>query len=116
MADRPPPSAAAIAIGTAIVSGLMGYYIGQAQSIGVFGGSQKSPATLSGVSRAKGKDEAEDEDEDDDDDDGEEEEEEESIEGLKSFDGNTEECKMVFVVRTDLGMTKGKLQSETLRR
>ena len=35
--DRGPPSAAAIAIATAIVSGLTGYYLGQARSIGVFG-------------------------------------------------------------------------------
>jgi PTH2 family peptidyl-tRNA hydrolase len=105
MAERPPPSAAAIAIGTAIISGLMGYYIGQAQSIGVFGNPQRS--TAAGARRAKDENDAEDpsetEEDDDDDDD-----EEISPEGLKSFDSSTEECKMVFVVRTDLGMTKGE--------
>lgn len=37
----------------------------------------------------------------------EEEEEEEEQSGLKSFEGNREECKLVLVVRTDLGMGKG---------
>jgi PTH2 family peptidyl-tRNA hydrolase len=107
MAERPPPSAAAIAIGTAIISGLMGYYIGQAQSIGVFGNTKPSTATASNASRAKDEDESEDEGEsEEDDDDG--DDEEMSLEGLKSFESSTEECKMVFVVRTDLGMTKGE--------
>lgn len=29
-------------------------------------------------------------------------------EELRSFEGNREDCKLVLVVRTDLGMTKGK--------
>ena len=36
------------------------------------------------------------------------EEEEEQQQGeLKAFEGNREECKLVLVVRTDLGMGKG---------
>jgi hypothetical protein len=34
-------------------------------------------------------------------------EEEDSQEGLNGFPNSHEECKMVLVVRTDLGMTKG---------
>lgn len=30
-------------------------------------------------------------------------------EGLEAFEGNREECKLVLVVRTDLGMGKGML-------
>ena len=94
---RPPPSAAAIAIGTAIVSLVVGYFIGQAQSIGVFGGSSRHhPAAV-----------ADDEDSDASD--------AESQSGgvhevgeLKQFAGSSEECKLVLVTRTDLGMTKGK--------
>ena len=107
MAERPPPSAAAIAIGTAIISGLMGYYIGQAQSIGVFGTSKHSTATATASSAPRAKeveDELEDQSESEEDDG----DEEVSLEGLKSFENSTEECKMVFVVRTDLGMTKGE--------
>lgn len=38
----------------------------------------------------------------------EDEESEEEQEGeLKAFEGNREECKLVLVVRTDLGMGKG---------
>lgn len=57
--------------------------------------------------------EDEDEDEDDEDesesDEAEEEEEESAQEqgGLKTFEENWEECKLVLVVRTDLGMGKG---------
>jgi PTH2 family peptidyl-tRNA hydrolase len=107
MADRPPPSAAAIAIGTAIISGLMGYYIGQAQSIGVFGNAKQSTAKASSALRTKEQDESDDQSESEEDDDyG--DDEETSQEGLKLFENSTEECKLVFVVRTDLGMTKGE--------
>ncbi len=39
-----------------------------------------------------------------------EDEEEEGGE-LKAFEGNREECKLVLVVRTDLGMGKGMCES-----
>jgi PTH2 family peptidyl-tRNA hydrolase len=35
--------------------------------------------------------------------------EEDEQEGLNGFANSYEECKLVLVVRTDLGMTKGKL-------
>ena len=54
--------------------------------------------------RKLGKEEDED---DDDDDDSEEEDEKEQGSELSTFPENKEECKLVLVVRTDLGMGKG---------
>ncbi|KAL8945573.1 MAG: hypothetical protein Q9222_007898 [Ikaeria aurantiellina] len=34
-------------------------------------------------------------------------------EGLDTFEGNKEECKLVLVVRTDLGMGKGKIAAQS---
>lgn len=98
--DRGPPSAAAIAIGTGIVAGLTGYFLGTAKSIGVFA---RSPAPH----------EADDSDEDGDGDgdgdisDATSETHTDDLGELKTFPGSTEECKLVLAVRTDLGMTKG---------
>lgn len=94
--DRGPPGAAAIAIGTGIVAGLTGYFLGTAKSIGVFG---RSPS-------------AREVDDDDDDDNGDisdatSETHTDDLGELKTFPGSTEECKLVLAVRTDLGMTKG---------
>ena len=97
--DRGPPSTANIALATAIVSGLAGYYLGQAKSIGLFGKSstrvppgEKEDSDISDAESADG-------DEEDDD--------VQDLGELKSFAGSSEECKLVLVVRTDLGMTKG---------
>lgn len=83
MADRPPPSTANVAIASALVAGVTGYLLGQAKSLGLFGGSP--------ISKGKA-DDSDSEDEDTE---------------LNQFDDRKEECKMVLVVRTDLGMTKG---------
>ena len=101
--DRGPPSTASIAIGTAIISGLTGYFIGQARSIGLFSFGSTSTSTRaapeeSDISDADNADSSEEEDDDI--------RLQEQGE-LKSFPGNGEECKLVFVVRTDLGMSKG---------
>lgn len=100
-ADQPPPSTAAIAVATAILSGLTGYFLGQAKSIGLFGSpvtktKQPSPAAKTRGEDSDISDAAESGDDDDDD-----------QPELSGFNGNTEECKLVLVVRTDLGMTKG---------
>lgn len=97
MTEKPPPSALAIAFGSAIVAGLAGYFLGQAQSIGVFSSSKpiSSTAAESDLSDAES---ASDEEEDEEDD---------EIKGLEGFEDSDEECKLVLVVRTDLGMTKG---------
>lgn len=102
--DRGPPSAAAIAIGTAIISGLAGYYVGQARSLGLFGGSPTAHHTTRGVRQQL------DDDEESDASDAESQSGDvQEVGELKSFAGNSEECKLVLVTRTDLGMGKGKL-------
>ena len=131
--DRSPPTTAAFVIATAILAGLAGYFIGQGASIGVFSSGPASPEsrkgkkkedvkTLLGKKRHGVKVKAVEEDEDDDDySDGdelsgsdseseEEDEEWEEEEGgeLATFEGNKEEVKLVLVVRTDLGMSKGE--------
>lgn len=100
--DRGPPSAAAVAIGTAIVAGVTGYFIGQASSIGLFGkGDTRAPAAR--LSRSEGEakpDNSETESDDDEDDDS---DMMQDLGELQTFPGNTEECKLVLVVRSDLG-------------
>ena len=100
--DKSLPSLASVALATAIVAGLTGYYIGQARSIGLFGGSSSKQVSHN-VRDGKHEDESSDMSD-------------ASSEGgdahelgdLKTFADAREECKLVLVVRTDLGMTKGK--------
>lgn len=97
--DRPPPSTAAIAAAAAIVSFLLGYYIGQARSIGLFRPESKSTPSAADLrhkehpSPALSSDDAHSSDDE--------------LGELNTFPGH-EECKLVLVVRTDLGMTKGR--------
>jgi len=111
--DRGPPSAAAIAIGSAIVAGITGYFLGQASSIGLFGKTDtRAPAArLTQRDGLAKPDDAETESEDDD---GEEDDDSDvqDLGELQTFPGNTEECKLVLVVRSDLGMTKGKIAAQ----
>ncbi|KAF2748926.1 PTH2-domain-containing protein [Sporormia fimetaria CBS 119925] len=95
-----PPTTASIAIACAIVAGLTGYFIGQAKSLGLFGGSPISTPPA----RHGSKDAADSDDESDD--------ESESAGELGEFPDHKEECKLVLVVRTDLGMTKGKIGAQ----
>ncbi|KAM5445037.1 putative peptidyl-tRNA hydrolase [Microsporum ferrugineum] len=95
--DR-PSSTAALVIATSILTGVIGYYIGQGASIGIFS------STPSHAQKSKS---IEDES------DGEEDEDEDEAEGeLATFEGNTDEVKLVLVVRTDLGMGKGKIAAQ----
>jgi len=99
--DRGPPSTASIALATAIVSGLAGYYFAQARSIGLFRSVTTRPAAgaaakESDVSDAESAAHSDDEDDNVQD-----------LGELKSFADSAEECKLVLVVRTDLGMGKG---------
>ena len=93
--DCGPPSTAAIAVSTAIISGLAGYYLGQARSIGLFAGSPS------------GREQQQDETADDADSASDSADSEE-LGDFKDFPNTSEECKLVLVTRTDLGMTKGK--------
>ncbi|KAI9820685.1 MAG: hypothetical protein M1827_005054 [Pycnora praestabilis] len=95
--SRPPPSTGAIAIAAAIIAGVGGYFLGQASSLGLFGGSAPSSSI---AERSIDSDEGS----------GEEKTEEQGE--IKNFVGNREECKLVLVVRTDLGMTKGKMAAQ----
>lgn len=94
--DRPQPSAASYAIAAAIIAFTTGYFVGSARSIGLFGRSPARPAT-SGAALDNDNDSASDSDESAHD-----------LGELQAFDGSKEECKLVLVVRTDLGMTKGE--------
>ncbi|KAH7117018.1 peptidyl-tRNA hydrolase PTH2-domain-containing protein [Dendryphion nanum] len=93
MSDHPAPTTASIAIACALVAGVTGYFVGQAKSLGLFGGSPVS---------ASNKPQDSDDDSSDEDEQGE----------LSEFSGHNEECKLVLVVRTDLGMTKGKIGAQ----
>ncbi|KAK0948009.1 hypothetical protein LTR29_000533 [Friedmanniomyces endolithicus] len=104
--DRGPPSTASIALATAIVSGLAGYYFAQARSIGLFRSVTTRPAAgaaakESDVSDAESAAHSDDEDDNVQD-----------LGELKSFADSAEECKLVLVVRTDLGMGKGKIAAQ----
>lgn len=99
--DRPPPSAASYAIAAAIVAFTTGYFIGKARSIGLFG---QSPVDYTAMAAGG----ASDEDDNEDGDDSGSEESVQDLGELQTFEGITEECKLVLVVRTDLGMTKGR--------
>ncbi len=115
--DRPQPSTAAIVIATAIIAALGGYFVAQGASLGIFSSNSKSgkkswPNSYDVTVHPDSSDEElmkslKGEEEDDEDD------EAELVEPgkLASFEGNTEECKLVLVVRTDLGMGKGRINS-----
>ncbi len=111
--DRLPPSTAAVVLATAIITGLGGYFLGQARSLGIFSSSKKGESWPNSydvnvqydssdeelMKSLKG---------------GKEDDSEEEQGALSSFEGNKEECKLVLVVRTDLGMSKGALLHELL--
>jgi PTH2 family peptidyl-tRNA hydrolase len=95
MAEPTQPSTANIAVACAILAGVTGYMLGQAKSLGLFGGSPiAQPAQ---AEKEKAADSSEDDSSSDEDDDS----------TPSEFPSHNEECKMVLVVRTDLGMTKG---------
>ncbi|KAF2829593.1 PTH2-domain-containing protein [Ophiobolus disseminans] len=106
MQENTQPSTANIAAACAILAGVTGYMLGQAKSLGLFGGSALS---TSSDRKEKLSDESGESSGGDDDDD-EDESEDDSVPA--DFKDLNEECKMVLVVRTDLGMTKGKIGAQ----
>lgn len=104
--DRIQPTTTAYVIATAIVAGVTGYFIGQGASLGLFKEKQGWP---NGYDVKVHKDSSDEEDEDSDSEEDESEEEEGNGEELANFKDDTDEVKLVLVVRTDLGMTKGML-------
>ena len=133
MAAQAPPSTLALAIGFTIVGGITGFFLGQANSIGVFSSSKtrsrkgkRKPAvggdvdlTDKPVKSAEAKTSEIDADGARDESDGSgesgsgsevEEGSDEDFDGeLKAFEDVKGECKMTLVVRTDLQMGKGAL-------
>ncbi|KAJ5216251.1 peptidyl-tRNA hydrolase 2 [Penicillium cinerascens] len=106
--DRIPPTTTAYVIATAIVAGVTGYFIGQGASLGLFKEKQGWPNGYDVKVHKDSSDEegiSEEEEESDEKDEGNGEE-------LASFKDNTDEVKLVLVVRTDLGMTKGKIAAQ----
>ncbi|EFR03937.1 peptidyl-tRNA hydrolase 2 [Nannizzia gypsea CBS 118893] len=98
--DR-PTSTAALVIATSVLTGVIGYYLGQGASIGIF---SSTPGHAHKGKSIANEDEDEDEEEDED--------EDEDAGELATFEGNTDEVKLVLVVRTDLGMGKGKIAAQ----
>ncbi|EME49830.1 hypothetical protein DOTSEDRAFT_164565 [Dothistroma septosporum NZE10] len=105
------PSLAAVAIGTALVSGIAGYYIGQARSIGVFGPSL--PTTRTSSTRNAPVSDFEKDDDSDISDAASDDDAQHLLGELRDFTDSAEECKLTLVVRADLGMTKaGKIAAQ----
>jgi hypothetical protein len=98
MQENAQPSTANIAAACAILAGVTGYMLGQAKSLGLFGGSAVAAPSERKEKVAEKSDSSSDDDEED-------EEEDDSVPA--EYNDHKEECKMVLVVRTDLGMTKG---------
>ncbi|KAH8589698.1 peptidyl-tRNA hydrolase PTH2-domain-containing protein [Bisporella sp. PMI_857] len=137
MADRPPPTPLALIIGTAIIAGISGYMIGIASSLGFLPIPFTSkPPRERGIANYDDEEESEGTDIDEDTADhapnwsnGFEADKRDGLRntqkakaagqpekrsqlGGKSWEDSTEECKLVLVVRTDLGMTKGKIAAQ----
>merc|ERR1712098_335529 len=137
MADRAPPTPVAMIIGTALIAGISGYLFGIGSGLGLFPNPfVTKEARKRGISNYDDEEESEEEDIDAsvldhapnwsngfeaDKRDGlratsaAKVKQEPGIkkEGMDSIPEDVnEECKMVLVVRTDLGMTKGKIAAQ----
>ncbi|KAJ5923610.1 peptidyl-tRNA hydrolase 2 [Penicillium verhagenii] len=108
--DRIPPTTTAYVIATAILAGVTGYFIGQGSSLFFFKEKQGWPNGYDVKVHRDSSDEEEEEEAESESD--EESEEEGNGEELADFEDNAEEVKLVLVVRTDLGMTKGKIAAQ----
>ncbi|KAE8133367.1 PTH2-domain-containing protein [Aspergillus pseudotamarii] len=105
--DRISPSTTAYVVATAIIAGVTGYFIGQGSSLGLFSSKEKEgwPNSYNVKVHRDSSDEEAEEEESDSEDEGDGSE-------LANFDKSAEEVKLVLVVRTDLGMTKGKIAAQ----
>jgi len=135
MADRIPPTPVAMLIGTALIAGISGYMIGIASSLGFLPipFTPKAPRER-GIANYDDEEESEEEDIDESildhapnwangfeadkrdglrvtavgpQKDSHKESEKKPRDAIKEVEDTGEECKLVLVVRTDLGMTKG---------
>ncbi|PWY87683.1 PTH2-domain-containing protein [Aspergillus heteromorphus CBS 117.55] len=109
--DRSAPSTTAYVVATAILAGITGYFIGQGSSLGLFSTKEKEgwPNSYNVKVHRDSSDEDYESSEEEDDEDSEDEGDGSE---LASFDQSAEEVKLVLVVRTDLGMTKGKIAAQ----
>lgn len=132
MADRPQPTPVAMIIGTAIISVLTGYMLGMASSLGFLPNPFGTPEVVAGrKTKTSNYDDEEETSEEEIDDvlldhapNWANAEEADRRDGLRTpvkpaeekvekrvekqdWENSKEECKLVLVVRTDLGMTKG---------
>lgn len=98
------PTTASYVFATAIIAGVIGYFAGQGASLGLF---SSAPATSGRSTSKRATKETAIKDELDSEEDEDSEEEGDGTE-LATFEGNNDEVKLVLVVRTDLGMGKGK--------
>ncbi|MCJ1476491.1 Gluconate transport-inducing protein [Lambiella insularis] len=117
----PSPSTAAIALATGILCGLGGYFLGQGASLGLF---SRHPSTTTKSSWPNSYDVTVHPDTSDEelmqslkpanpaDIPYSDSESDSSPSTLQSFPAHKEECKLVLVVRTDLGMSKGKIAAQ----
>jgi PTH2 family peptidyl-tRNA hydrolase len=103
--DRLPPTTTAYVIATAIIAGVTGYFIGQGSSLNLF--KEKKEGWPNSYNVKVHSHSSDEEDEEDSEEEETDEEDEGNGEELASFKDNTEEVKLVLVVRMDLGMTKG---------
>ncbi|KUL84675.1 hypothetical protein ZTR_06695 [Talaromyces verruculosus] len=104
------PTTASYVFATAIIAGVVGYFAGQGASLGLFSASPATAGRSKSKRAAKEKEtkndlESESEEEEDSEEEGDDAE-------LATFEGNIEEVKLVLVVRTDLGMGKGKIAAQ----
>ncbi|KAI5279949.1 hypothetical protein KEM52_004214 [Ascosphaera acerosa] len=127
LTDRPPATTLSAVVATALIAGVTGYFIGRGASIGIFSRPRtrtRTSKTGEGGRRVDGADDkhagserdAADDDASDDasDDDASDsnDSDEEVIGDLANFDAVHDDVKLVLVVRTDLGMTKGKIAAQ----
>jgi hypothetical protein len=100
------PTTASYIFATAIIAGVIGYFAGQGASLGLF---SSSPATTGrSTSKRATKETHETKNDDLEWEEDEDSEEEDDGAELATFEGINDEVKLVLVVRTDLGMGKGK--------
>lgn len=138
--DKTPPSTLALSISSLVLGLVAGYFIGTGNSIGLLGGSSSSTSTSSKrkkqgaksswpnsydvtVQQGDSSDEEfaraihtgkNDEDADDEEDNSSDEDEPSALDpaALKQLSASNEEVKLMLVVRSDLGMTKGKIAAQ----
>ncbi|EEH40625.1 hypothetical protein PAAG_02601 [Paracoccidioides lutzii Pb01] len=114
--ERTPPTTTALVIAAAILAGIAGFFIGQGASLGIFG-SSTTTSKRRGKSGGERKSWPNSYDvkvhsESESVEDSEDEEADGGGGELAVFEGNTDEVKLVLVVRTDLGMGKGKIAAQ----